>query len=66
MSQQDLANVMMRFRIDVTEATNALIYILYGINLVHLTAQGAVQLVSITWPPSPQGAATSNREHVVF
>ena len=40
MSQQDLANVMMRFRNDVTEATNALIYILYGINLVHLTAQG--------------------------
>lgn len=37
--QREFINLMMRFRLDVTLATNSLIYTLYGINLVHRKAE---------------------------
>ena len=37
---QKIIDLMMRFRIDVTLATNSLIYTLYGIHLVHREAEG--------------------------
>ena len=38
--EQDLITLLTRFRIDVTETTNALIFTLYGINLVHRMEYG--------------------------
>ena len=40
MKKQDLTTLMIHFRTDVTEATSALIYILYGINLIHRQVDG--------------------------
>lgn len=38
--EQEFFDLMMRFRLDVTAATNSLVYTLYGINLVHRQAIG--------------------------
>lgn len=38
--EQDLITLLTRFRIDVTETTSALIYTLFGINLVHRNMDG--------------------------
>ena len=39
--EQQMIGAVMRYQLDLTLATNSLLYILYGINLVHRQANGS-------------------------